>query len=34
MRKSEALFYRQRIETAVQSLPGSEALEAGLYYTQ
>ena len=28
MRKSEALRYRQRIETAVQSLPDSEALDA------
>ena len=32
MRKSEALLYRQRIETAVQSLPDSEALEAVTLY--
>lgn len=32
MRKSEALLYRQRIETAVQSLPGSEALDVVTLY--
>ena len=32
MRKSEALLYRQRIETAVQSLPDSEALEVVTLY--
>lgn len=32
MRKSEALRYRQRIETAVQSLPDGEALEAVTLY--
>ena len=34
MRKSEALRYRQRIETAVQSLPDSEALEAVTLYPE
>ena len=32
MRKSEAMRYRQIIETAVQSLPDSEALEAVTLY--
>ena len=32
MRKSEALRYRQRIETAVQSLPDGEALEVATLY--
>ena len=32
MRKSEALRYRQRIESAVQSLPDSEALEVATLY--
>ena len=32
MRKSEALLYRQRIETAVQSIPDSEALEVVTLY--
>ena len=34
MRKSEALRYRQRIETAVQSLPDSEALDAVTLYPE
>lgn len=34
MRKSEALRYRQRIETAVQSLPDSEALEVATLYSE
>ena len=34
MRKSEALRYRQRIETAVQSLSDSEALEAVTLYRE
>ena len=32
MRKSEALRYRQHIETAVQSLPDGEALEVTTLY--
>lgn len=34
MRKSEALCYRQRIETAVQSLPDGEALEVATLYPE
>lgn len=34
MRKSEALRYRQHIETAVQSLQGIEALEAVTLYPE
>ena len=34
MRKSEAMRYRQIIETAVQSLPDSEALEAVTLYRE
>lgn len=34
MRKSEALRYRQRIETAVQSLPDGEALEVATLYPE
>lgn len=34
MRKSEALRYRQRIETAVQSLADSEALEVVTLYQE
>lgn len=34
MRKSEALRYRQRIETAMQSLPDSEALEVVTLYPE
>lgn len=34
MRKSEALRYRQRIESAVQSLPDGEALEVATLYQE
>ena len=34
MRKSEALRYRQHIETAVQSLPDGEALEVATLYPE